>query len=807
GDLRGLLEKLRRQGFIRVRIDGELHELEADLKPQRGVAHTVEVVVDRIVIRDGGRGRLMDSIETALRLNEREIGFWVSGGEREWPEEVISFTTAYANPRTGFLLEKLTPRHFSFNTHVGACPHCQGVGTVMAASSGLLVPDAEVSLKDGAVKGWWGRQPKLKAIFEREIEALARHFDAPLDVPFRQLPEAFKKALFGGTGTEAIATGWKTSANKRSVAKPFEGLLERAERLYASAESETLKARLARLMAERSCPVCHGQRLRPECLAVRLASEEEPEELSIHGFCELSIERALQWMTRLRLTEHQLGYATDLRQEVVKRLEFLERVGLGYLALNRRSGTLSGGETQRIRLGTQIGAGLTGVLYVLDEPSIGLHPADTERLIRTLRGLRDLGNSVLVVEHDEAVLRAADHLVELGPGAGPRGGELIAQGSVADLEANEKSLTGAYLSGRVTMPVPQRRMPPRSTQADLLSPAADEGWLTVHGAMEHNLQSVTAAFPLGCLTCVTGPSGSGKSTLVDGILMRALARHFYGAKEEPGAHDRITGLSGIDKVVVVDQSPIGRSPRSNPATFTGAFGPIRDVFAQLPLARVRGYGPGRFSFNVAGGRCEKCQGDGQLKIDMHFLADVYVTCDQCGGHRYNAETLEVTFKGRSIAEVLDMTVAEAVRFFGKNSAVEPKLRALEETGLGYLRLGQSGTALSGGEAQRVKLAAELGKKSTGRTLYLLDEPTTGLHFADIEKLMKVLLQLRDAGNTIVVIEHNLDVMRCADWLLDLGPGGGTHGGQLVAQGTPEQVAAVASSATGHFLRGSDRRSA
>ncbi len=824
GDLKGLFEKLRRQGFVRVRVDGEMRELEEPTaRPAPREPHVVEVVVDRLVVRDGVRARLMESIETALRWNTREIRFLVGGGERE--EEVLSFTTAYANTRTGYLLEKLTPQHFSFNTHAGACPTCEGVGTVMAADPALLVPDPMKSLAAGAVRTWWNRVPKMKALHDQGVQALARHFGVSMEAPFKELPDEFKQALFYGTEGKAIATGWKTAENRRSVAKPYEGLAREAERLHASAESEALRAQVARFLNPKPCPVCAGKRLRPEALAVKLFSKIEnrkskiesttstaapspasfefrisnfPPSLSIHDLCTLPIADALAWVRGLELTDFQRGYVSDLLKEVVKRLEFLDQVGLGYLALNRESGTLSGGEMQRIRLATQIGAGLAGVLYVLDEPSIGLHPADTERLIATLKRLRDLGNTVLVVEHDEGILRAADWLVELGPGAGAHGGHIVAEGLPDSVATNEKSLTGAYLSGRLRVAVARERVTP-AAQPSLLPGEPASGWLTIHGARANNLQNLTAAFPLGCLVCVTGPSGSGKSTLVDDILMRALTRHFYNAKAEPGAHDALTGHEQIDKVIVIDQSPIGRNPRSNPATFTGLFTPIRELFAQLPAARVRGYEAGRFSFNTPGGRCEKCQGDGQLKIDMHFLADVYVTCDHCHGRRYNSETLEVAYKGRSIAEVLDMTVAEAARFFDKHPVIGPKLRALEETGLTYVKLGQPANTLSGGEAQRVKLAAELGKRATGRTLYVLDEPTTGLHFADIQKLMEVLTRLRDGGNTLIIVEHNLDVIRCADWLLDLGPGGGTNGGRLIAEGPPQRVKQTPQSVTGRYL--------
>ncbi len=789
--LRALLEKLRRQGFVRVRLDDEIVELEEDFKPP--AAQTVEVVVDRLVLREGVKPRLMESIETALRWNADEVRFLVREGDTE---QVLGFTTAHTNPKTGYSIAKLTPQHFSFNTRLGACPRCEGVGSLLAPDPGLIVPDPDKSLKDGAVKTWWSRNPKLKAVHQRSLEALAKHFVARLDVPYRELPQAFKKALMHGTGREPVATGWAASGNRRSVAKPYEGLLQEARRLHDNAESDTLRAQVARYMNPLPCPDCEGRRLRREVLAVSLASRHDSHasERSIHGFCALAVREALAWMRGLVMTEHQAGYVSDLQKEVLKRLEFLDHVGLGYLTLDRESGTLSGGETQRIRLASQIGAGLAGVLYVLDEPSVGLHPADTERLIATLRHLRDLGNTVLVVEHDEAMIRAADHVVELGPAAGELGGRLVAQGSPEQLATRADSLTGAYLASRQRIAAPAGP----GVRQEKLGLGSDP--LTVHGATEHNLQNITAAFPTGRLTVVTGPSGSGKSTLVNRVLMRSLMRHFYRAKDEPGRHRKVTGMEHFDKVVVVDQSPIGRSPRSNPATYTGAFTAIRELFAQLPMARVRGYEAGRFSFNTPGGRCEKCQGDGQIRIDMHFLADVHVTCDQCGGKRYNAETLDVTFKGRNIAETLEMTVSEAARFFGRASNVAAKLQTLEECGLGYLRLGQAGNTLSGGEAQRIKLAAELARRTTGRTLYLLDEPTTGLHFADIQTLLLVLFRLRDAGNTLIVIEHHPDVIRCADWILDLGPGGGSEGGRLIATGTPAEIQRNPASLTGRYLQ-------
>jgi excinuclease ABC subunit A len=793
GDLRALLEKLRRQGFIRVRMDGVMLELDEGLNPSRSEPHSVEVVVDRLVIREGAKARLMDSIETALKWNGQLIEFLIG---KEGEEEKLSFTTSYANPKTGYVMEKLTPQHFSFNTHVGACPTCEGMGSVMMPDPGLMVPDEEKSIADGAIKTWWARQPKLKALHLKGFLALAKHFKADVAAPFKKLPADFKKALFQGTGDVAIATGWKTADNVKSLAKPYEGLVPELERLYLRADSEGFRAQLTRFMNHQVCRVCEGKRLRPVSLAVKLSSGAA--ELNIHDLCALSIRDAAVWVEGLELTAHEKQYCGELQREIGKRLEFLNQVGLGYLALNRESGTLSGGETQRIRLATQIGAGLAGVLYVLDEPSIGLHPADNERLIGTLLRLRDLGNTVLVVEHDEAMMRAADHLIEMGRGAGPQGGQVVAEGTLQEVKSNRASLTGDYLASRLSIAVPKVRVSPPVMLPGEVSSGI--GWLTVNEAQENNLKKVTASFPMGCFTCVTGPSGSGKSTLVDDILMRALMRHFYGAKQEPGKHESLSGLHGIDKVVIIDQSPIGRSPRSNPATFTGAFGPIRELYAKLPLARVRGFDSGRFSFNTPGGRCEKCEGDGVIKIDMHFLSDVYVTCEHCHGKRYNAETLEVAFKGRNIAEVLEMTVSEAAQFFGKSSAIYPKLRALEDTGLGYIKLGQSGASLSGGEAQRVKLAAELGKRATGHTLYVFDEPTTGLHFADIQALMSVFMKLRDAGNTLIVIEHNLDVIKCADWVIDLGPGGGEEGGRIVATGTPEAVAAAAESLTGRFLK-------
>jgi excinuclease ABC subunit A len=805
-----LFEKLKRQGFIRIRLDGQIVELDALPALSKSEKHGIDIVIDRLVLRADTRPRLMEAIEAALHWNEREVRFLAT---QEGEESTHIFTTAYTNTKTGYSIEKLTPQHFSFNTHIGACPVCEGVGSLLRPDPALIVPDESKSLAEGAIKSWWAKIPRLKVLFNRGIESLAKHFAIDEKKPFSELPAAFKQALFHGTGEVSIDTGWQKSANKKSLAKPFEGLLAEVARLHRNAESEMLKANLTRLMSPQPCHGCEGRRLRKESLAVYLSSSflvpcsllaSKPETknhergtgLNIHEFTSLDITTALKWLNALEVTEQQQAYVGELQREIRNRLEFLEQVGLGYLALNRQSGTLSGGEMQRIRLATQIGAGLSGVLYVLDEPSIGLHPADNERLIRTLTRLRDLGNSVLVVEHDEAMMRAADHLIELGPAAGPLGGHLIAQGTPEEVMRNPNSLTGQFLSGarrieaRGEMPLLRSRVESAASHA-----------LTIHGARAHNLKNLTVSFPLGLFTCVTGPSGSGKSTLVDDILMRALQRHFYNAKEAPAAHDRITGLDWIDKAIIIDQSPIGRSPRSNPATYCGLFTPVRELFAKLPLARQRGFDAGRFSFNTPGGRCEKCQGDGQLQIEMHFLPDVHVTCTACQGRRYNLETLEVTFKGKSIADVLEMTVSEAHRFFGANMQITAKLKALEDCGLGYIKLGQSGAALSGGEAQRVKLATELAKRSTGKTLYLLDEPTTGLHSADIQTLLDVLIRLREAGNTLVVIEHHLDIIRNADHIIDLGPTGGQEGGQLLATGTPREIAANPASVTGRFLKG------
>ena len=721
----------------------------------------------RLVVREDIRSRLADSLEVAQKIAENRISALVQTPGSEIYEP-YDFTFNYTNPETGFFLPKLTPKHFSFNSHFGACPGCHGLGSRLVPDAELMVPDPDKTLRDGGVKTWWTGSKSRKGFHQRAIEDLAKAYSADLDAPIRSLPREFKKALLYGDDS-------------------FEGLSTQATRLLETTKSEVTKRNVRRFMSAKPCPDCEGKRLKDEILSVTLAHETQP--LSIEGFTALAIGDAIVWLGGVILSDVQATYATEVLNEVRKRLTFLNTVGLGYLSLDRQSGTLSGGESQRIRLATQLGAGLAGVLYVLDEPSIGLHQADNEKLIATLKNLRDVGNTVIVVEHDEDTIRAAYHLLDLGPGAGENGGELLAQGTPEEVFANPRSITGAYLSGRAKIEIP----PPTSF-------ATETRELVVRGAREHNLKNIDVHFPLGNFICVTGLSGSGKSTLVDDILRRALFRHLFHSKDKPGDHDSVEGLEHIDKAIVIDQSPIGRSPRSNPATYIGVFSPIRDLFSQLPAARTRGYEPGRFSFNVSGGRCETCEGDGLIRIDMHFLSDVYVTCESCNGRRYNRETLDITYRGKSIADVLEMTVEEALAFFQKIPKISQQLRALRDVGLGYVRLGQSATTLSGGEAQRIKLATELGKTATGKTVYLLDEPTTGLHFSDIATLLEVFYRLRDQGNTLIVIEHNLDVIKCADWIIDMGPGGGHAGGTVVAEGTPATIAKSKHSLTGPYLR-------
>ena len=801
GEFRDVLEKIKREGFVRARLDGEIVELGNPQQPvvklDKGKFHTIEAVVDRLVVRDGARQRFADSVETALKWGVGRMGALTqTKGEMDWAEH--RYSTDFTNPETGFTIPQLTPKHFSFNSHLGACPACHGLGTELVCDPDLIVSDPAKSLADGAVVPWAKATKRMHGYYRALLVSLAKAFRVSMDTPFAELPERFKDALFYGTGDRSIDLLMETGTRKTRIQKPFEGVVGNLARLYEQTTSELRRLQIRAFMSRRECTVCHGARLKPEILAVTLSGERE---LGIQALCHRTIREAKAYLEALRLTPQQRLITAEVLREILARLSFLDEVGLSYLNLDRESGTLSGGEAQRIRLATQIGSGLAGVLYVLDEHSIGLHQRDNERLIGTLRRLRDLGNSVIVVEHDEDTIRAADHIIDLGPGAGVRGGHLVAQGTLADVLAAPGSLTADYLSGRLSIPVPRHRVIPAGNREMAMdNRALSSGWLTVIGAGENNLRNVSAAFPLGCFTCVTGVSGSGKSTLVDDILRRALFRHFYGSKDRPGKHRSLLGLDQVDKAIVIDQTPIGRTPRSNPVTYTGAFAPIRSLFAQLPASRVRGYEPGRFSFNVKGGRCEHCAGDGMIKIEMHFLADVYVECEVCHGRRYNRETLEVTYKGKNIADVLDMTVDEAARFFRNVPTVCDKLIALEDVGLGYVRLGQAANTLSGGEAQRVKLAAELAKKATGRTVYILDEPTTGLHFADIHKLLEVLLKLRDSGNTLIVIEHNLEMIKCADWIIDLGPEGGEEGGRIIGEGTPEHIANIEASHTGHYLR-------
>ena len=823
GEFRDVIEKVKREGFVRVRVDGQIIELDRSdpLRLKKNERHTIEAVVDRLVVGDGIRVRLTDSIETALKWGGKRVAVlrqrpgdgvmekWSNEKSTtsrfqpsltptgEWEE--LRYSTDYGNAETGFTLDELTPRHFSFNSHLGACPACHGLGTQLVCDPELMISDPGKTLAEGAVTPWRRGTKRMQTYYRHLLGALVKHFRVDEEVPFAELPEQFKEALYFGTGDQPIEMSFSSNGRSSKTARPFEGLVPQMQRLYEETESEFTRNRIRAFMTREPCKICGGARLKPEILAVTV-KDRRARELNIHQFSELTTEAAARYIENLDLSAQQRVIVIEVVREIQSRLQFLVEVGLGYLTLNRESGTLSGGEAQRIRLATQIGSGLAGVLYVLDEPSIGLHQRDNARLLGTLRRLRDLGNSVIVVEHDEETIRAADHIVDLGPGAGPRGGEIVAQGSIEEVLRAKNSLTADYLSGRARIAIPKQRVKPRSINHQPSSNNHPDGWLTVAGANENNLKKIDVPFPIGCLTCVTGVSGSGKSTLVDDILRRALFRHFYNSKERPGGYQAIRGVEQIDKAIVIDQSAIGRTPRSNPVTYTGAFAPIRELFSQLPAARVRGYDAGRFSFNVKGGRCENCEGGGLIKIEMHFLPNVYVECEVCHGKRYNRETLEITYKGKNIADVLNLTVDEAARFFRNVPSVSDKLNALLDVGLGYLRLGQAGTTLSGGEAQRVKLATELAKRATGRTVYILDEPTTGLHFADIEKLLQVLMKLRNAGNTVIVIEHNLEMIKCADWIIDLGPEGGEGGGEIVGTGPPETIVDLPNSFTGKYLR-------
>ena len=775
GEYRKELAELQRRGFTRVKVDGELYEITEVPALNRKTKHEIEAVVDRLVVREGIGSRLADSFETALSMSDGIVY-----AENADTQERTVFSSKFACPVSGFSIEEIEPRLFSFNSPHGACPACDGLGVESFFDPDLVVPDDRAGLADGAIVPWTGTQSPY---YDQTLQSLARHYKQTTKTPWQDLPADVRHAILHGTD-EPIAFTYKDGIRSYTVTKPFEGVLKNLQRRWQETDSAWVREEMSRYQAEKPCVVCNGARLKPEALSVRVAGK------NIADASEQSIRSALGWFAEVlpQLTPQRQEIAGRILREIVDRLRFLVDVGLDYLTLARGSASLSGGESQRIRLASQIGSGLTGVLYVLDEPSIGLHQRDNERLLVTLRRLRDLGNTVLVVEHDEDAIRAADHLIDMGPAAGVNGGHVIAEGTPAEVAANPKSLTGDFLSGRKMIPVPPMRRPMQKDRV-----------LRVVGARGNNLKNISASFPLGTFTCVTGVSGGGKSTLVIDTLYKAAARRLMSAGTVPTLHDRIEGLDQIDKIIDIDQSPIGRTPRSNPATYTDLFAPIRDWFAELPEARARGYKPGRFSFNVKGGRCEACQGDGLLKIEMHFLPDVYVRCDTCKGKRYNRETLEIKFRDKSIAEVLEMTVDEAVPYFSAQPRIHDRLKILQQVGLGYIALGQQATTLSGGEAQRIKLSKELARRATGRTLYILDEPTTGLHFEDVRKLLEVLHTLVDQGNTVVVIEHNLEVIKTADWLLDLGPEGGDGGGRIVAEGTPEDIVASPESHTGRFL--------
>ncbi len=773
GEHAKILDRLRKDGFIRVRVDGEMRGLEEEIVLDKKKKHTIEVVVDRLVVKEGVTRRLTDSIELALRTSEGQIVVDVVG------QEEMFFSENFACDHCGISYPELTPQLFSFNNPQGACPSCDGLGSMMYFDPDLIVPNQELSLREGAVAPW---SRSSSVYYIQMLEALAEHFDFDIFAPYKNLPDRVKEVILNGSGGEEIRFFFEKGDRRHYYTRPFEGIIHNLERRYRETDSTTVREDIEKYMNNRPCPKCAGARLRPEALSVKVGG------LTINEATSMSVGRARRFFGELNLSPRQMEIARRIIKEINERLAFLSDVGLEYLTLNRGSATLSGGEGQRIRLATQIGSRLVGVIYILDEPSIGLHQRDNARLLATLQKMRDLGNTVLVVEHDADTILAADYVLDMGPGAGRNGGHVVFAGPPSELLASEDSLTGQYLSGRKKITVPAVRRNPGNGEIVLLE------------ASENNLKNVTARIPLGALTCVTGVSGSGKSTLVIETLYKALAQRLYRSKERAGQVADVLGLEQIDKVIDIDQSPIGRTPRSNPATYTGLFTPIRDLFAQLPEARARGYKPGRFSFNVKGGRCETCQGDGIIKIEMHFLPDVYVRCEACQGKRYNRDTLDVLYRGKSIADVLDMTVNQAREFFENVPQIRNKLTTIQEVGLGYIRLGQSATTLSGGEAQRIKLSRELSKRATGRTLYILDEPTTGLHFEDINKLLEVLNRLVDQGNTVVVIEHNLDVIKCADHIIDLGPEGGDNGGTIIAVGTPEEVSRQEISHTGRYLK-------
>jgi len=786
GEYRKEMQDLKKKGFQRIKIDGIFYDLDDVPVLDKQIKHDLSVVVDRIIVKKDIGNRLADSIETALKLSPD--GLLIA--EDATTQEEHIFSSKFACPVSGFTIEEIEPRLFSFNNPFGACPSCDGIGTKMHFDADMVVPDESLTLNEGAVAPWANSS---SGYYEQTLESLARHFKAGMDTPWHKLPQKLRDAILHGGGKEKFAFKYWDGNKYFTSNNTFEGVIPNMHRRYLETESYHVREDLDQYKTEQTCTACNGFRLKPEALAVKVNARH------IGEVSALSIEDAQQWFAGLGtvLGKKDMEIAVRILKEINERLNFLMNVGLDYLSLSRMSGTLSGGESQRIRLASQIGSGLTGVLYVLDEPSIGLHQRDNNRLLETLKRLRDLGNTVLVVEHDEDAIRTADYLIDMGPGAGIHGGAVVAAGTPADIIRESKSLTAQYLSGTKSIAVPDIR---RAGKTVKTKKGEEPQWIEVVGARENNLKNVHAKIPVGTFTCVTGVSGSGKSSLVIDTLYAGAARRLMKARTQPGAHDAIKGLEYVDKIIDIDQSPIGRTPRSNPATYTGAFTPIRDWFAGLPESRARGYGPGRFSFNVRGGRCEACEGDGVIKIEMHFLPDVHVTCDACKGKRYNRETLEIKYKDKSIADVLDMTVEEGADFFKAVPAIRDKMETLKQVGLGYVHIGQRATTLSGGEAQRVKLAKELAKRSTGRTLYILDEPTTGLHFEDVRKLLEVLHRLVDQGNTVVVIEHNLEVIKTADWIVDIGPEGGTKGGEIIIQDTPEKVAREKRSHTGAFLR-------
>ena len=767
-------EAARKAGYVRVRVDGIIYDLSEEIKLEKNKKHTIEIVVDRLVIQEDMKSRLSDSIEIASGLSGGLIMINVIDGED------MMFSQNYACPEHGISIEELTPRMFSFNNPFGACEKCTGLGVFMKIDPDLILPDRKLSINQGGLKasGWAMEGSTIAAMY---MKALAKQYDFSLDTPIADLPDKIVDILLYGTKGEKIEIERTNEYGTGKYKTEFEGIINNLERRFRETQSNWIKEEIESYMSAIPCDKCHGRRLSPESLSVTVGG------INISEFCDKSITEALEFVNDLQLTDREMFIAASILKEIKERLGFLKSVGLEYLTLSRSSGTLSGGESQRIRLATQIGSSLMGVLYILDEPSIGLHQRDNDKLLGTLCHLRDLGNTVIVVEHDEDTMRAADCIVDIGPGAGEHGGQIVAVGTAEEIMKNPDSITGAYLSGRLQIPVPDQRRTPT-------------GWITVRGAEENNLKKIDVSFPLGVMTCVTGVSGSGKSSLVNEILYKSLAKKLNRARTIPGKHKCIEGVEQLDKIIAIDQSPIGRTPRSNPATYTGVFDLIRDLFASTADAKAKGYNKGRFSFNVKGGRCEACSGDGIIKIEMHFLPDVYVPCEVCGGKRYNRETLEVKYKGKSIYDVLDMTVEDALKFFENVPSITRKIQTLYDVGLGYVRLGQPSTELSGGEAQRIKLATELSKRSTGKTIYILDEPTTGLHFADVHKLIEILRRLSEGGNTVVVIEHNLDVIKTADYIIDIGPEGGDKGGTVIAKGTPEEVAESPVSYTGKYVK-------